>query len=239
MKKLIGFSFLVAIGFSGCAQNGFKQFYTPYSNIEKRVITEEKEAEVNGFYSFDNIEKDRQIMYENGWVPIGISHFNGGDTLGKIEDIAEVAKENKSVKVLAYSKNLGQQNYGSLSTNLGYGMTYSAPIVVNRMEYLADYYKKAKQYRCGCRDIPLTIEQKQLLGTNKGVAIKSLVKNQPGFNADILVGDIVLKINDIGILDSEHFGKTIEQLDGQEVVFTINRNGQIITKNVKLNSIKD
>ena len=44
-------------------------------------------------------------------------------------------------------------------------------------------------------DATKTLEQKQEIESNKGVIIKRVEKGSPAFNADILEGDIIKKIN--------------------------------------------
>lgn len=239
MIKQIGSIIFVAFIFSGCVQqNAFKTYYKPFNNQEHVAKVENnQDVDVKGFFNYDAIENDRKTMSENGWISIGVSSFYGGDNFGKLEDVAAVAKENNATKVIAYQKSLGQVNAGSVSTYVGYGVSINQPVIVNKMEYLADYYKKAKPSICGCRVDNLTTQQKQSIGTNKGVVIKSLIINSAGYNADLLEGDIIQKVDDSVIGRLEDFTNTIKQNNGKEVVFTIYRNSQLLTKNVKLNKV--
>lgn len=62
----------------GCAQNGYKQFYTPY--LDARTLENVETLPDGGspeLISTDNFDRDVQILRSKRYVPIGHSHFNG------------------------------------------------------------------------------------------------------------------------------------------------------------------
>ena len=82
---------------------------------------------------------------------------------------------------------------------------------------------------------PLTDEQRQKLQSNKGLQIIAVVKNTPAFFADILRGDILRSIGERDTYDFDTFQDAIRESQGKSVKVVIYRNGQELTKDVKLN----
>jgi len=71
--------------------------------------------------------------------------------------------------------------------------------------------------------------------SNKGILIQVVIKNTPAFYADILNGDVVLKIGNIELFDVKTAQDAIAEYAGKEVQIEIWRNGNNINKNVKFN----
>ncbi|MEZ5507208.1 MAG: PDZ domain-containing protein, partial [Gammaproteobacteria bacterium] len=79
-------------------------------------------------------------------------------------------------------------------------------------------------------------EERNSLQTNSGVYITIVVNETPAFYSDILVGDIIVKIDGNPIHGSQAASDIFGTKQGQEIVLSIYRNGQILEKKVKLDT---
>ncbi len=64
------------------------------------------------------------------------------------------------------------------------------------------------------------------IGSNHGVVVNVVVKGSPAFNADIMRGDIITRINDGVVADGQSFGEILGRYAGQEIVLQTFRDGQ-------------
>jgi C-terminal processing protease CtpA/Prc len=82
----------------------------------------------------------------------------------------------------------------------------------------------------------LTVEVRVRIGirSNKGIRIQQVVNDTPAFEADILVGDIVLGVNGRGVSAGEPFQQRLQNTAGQRLELAIIRNGESLTKIVQL-----
>jgi S1-C subfamily serine protease len=81
----------------------------------------------------------------------------------------------------------------------------------------------------------LTDDLRKEIGSNRGVVVNVVVKGSPAFNADIMHGDIITKINDEVVSDVQSFGATVGRYAGQEVVLQTYREGRERQVPVRLN----
>lgn len=81
----------------------------------------------------------------------------------------------------------------------------------------------------------LTAELRREVESNKGVYIFAVVKNSPAFNADLLTGDILRKINNIEVIDEIQFAELVFNNRGQQIDLEIFRNGKTLVKQIQLN----
>ena len=133
--------------------------------------------------------------------------------------------------------------YGSGGTATAYGTstttTYGTqtdfiPMHVDRFDYLAVYFVKMK-VRLGAFVHDLSPEQRQELQSNHGVAIVSIVNGSPAFEADILVGDVILTMDGKPMAGSADYSATLDAKAGRRVDLTLYRHGTIVAKSVTLN----
>ena len=135
----------------------------------------------------------------------------------------------------AYGSNGSVTAYGSGTTTTYGTKTDYIPITVNRSDYGASYFVK-RTFRFGASISELNNAQRQLIESNKGVAVELVVDNTPAFNADVLPGDIILSINNKIVLNSEWFLDRINESGGQEIKLQIYRNGKKVDKLITLNN---
>jgi S1-C subfamily serine protease len=81
----------------------------------------------------------------------------------------------------------------------------------------------------------LTDELRKKVESNKGVYIIAVIKGSPAFNADLLKGDIIRKLNNIEIIDKNHLINLIAENKEQRIELEIFRNEKTIIKQVQLN----
>lgn len=92
MKKICLFFLVLLI--QGCAQSGYKTFYSPY--VDVKTLTEVElllEGEEPKVFGSDNFKRDTAILRSRNYIPIGYSSFNGG-----YEDTTNAKNQAKFVK---------------------------------------------------------------------------------------------------------------------------------------------
>jgi membrane-associated protease RseP (regulator of RpoE activity) len=283
MKK--AFVLLPLLLFLGGCGNPCSTFYTDFTggksvleNPDVIIPTGEPKL-IQG----SNIEKDIKRMLEDGYLFLGKSEFEEGESYqyayqyilqhrdsvnvwGKkyitSHDAFIHAKKIHADTVIVYSQyahtvsgsmpmtvpNMqtsydsgtiygsggGFANYSGSSTTYGSTTTY-IPYQIRRYDYLATYWVKIKPPRLGIYFEDLTDELRKKIESNKGVYITVVIKDSPAFNADLLSGDVIRKLNDTEVIDRTHFGKLLAENKGQQITLEIFRNDKTIIKQLQLN----
>lgn len=125
--------------------------------------------------------------------------------------------------------------YGS-STTTAYGtQTNYLPMTVNRFDYEALYFIKRTHWVFGAFFRDLNDAERKTIQSNRGACITSVVDGTPAFKADVLIGDIVVATDGSPVYGEQGLSDVLNQKDGQNVVFTIVRDGHTISKSVRLN----
>jgi len=129
----------------------------------------------------------------------------------------------------------GRGSYSGNSTSTIYGTkTTFIPFSQNRYACFAIYWIKMKKSVFGAIAIDLTSEQREKIGTNKGVFVRAVVNDSPAFNADIFKGDIITKVNDEDVFGSNSLNDITYKNIGKKVTLTIIRNDKTLTKEIQL-----
>jgi hypothetical protein len=150
-----------------------------------------------------------------------------------------VSTVNASGTVNAYgSGGYATGNYnstGTITTPGGYS-TYAIPYSVNRNTFYASYWvrRDVTKIQLGVQYVPLGDELRRKLERNSGVVIAIVVRGTPAFNANILEGDVVLRLNGADVVDAPGFTSQLVQLAGQTVTLDIIRGDQPRTISVAL-----
>lgn len=260
MKNFIILLFMLIV--FGCAVNPYYQFYNDQTNgadlaTLPNVILTDKEPKI---FKGNNIDSDFQNMCENGFLSIGYSSFNAGQ-IGSDKAISH-AKNIKAEVVIVYSEytntvsgsipltlpntetsttttsgNLwGVGSYDEISTTTtNKSETYNIPYNVNRYDYFASFWVKTKELTFGVHFRDLKTDERRLIGSNKGVVITAVVNNSPAFMADILANDVIKQIGDFEIINFDSCPKAIQKYKGKSVKIILWREGELISKEVKLN----
>jgi PDZ domain len=121
-------------------------------------------------------------------------------------------------------------------TTPGGSTTYQMPYQFDRNNYDATFWVKrdTSKIMLGINPGPLTDAQRHELQRNSGIVAAVVVNGTPAFQANILEGDILLKINDEDLIEPATMVAQTEKYAGQTVTFQILRDGQPKTIRVTL-----
>lgn len=251
-KVLILFIFLTL---SACA-NPYSQYYQSQvyvGDYENLLVPYAGEPEIS---MGRTPEEDASWMQENGYLMIGSSSFNAGGV--SQESVITHAKNIGAERVVLYqdfshrvsgsipltlpdtqtayhsgtvSSNGISGTYYGTSTTYGTTTTY-IPYTVNRYDYGATYWSKIKRGGLGVFLEELTSEQKRVIGSNKGAAIITIVKNSAAYEADIIPGDVLKKVGNVDVYDVLSAVAALRKHLNKKVVIKILREGTELTKEV-------
>jgi hypothetical protein len=132
----------------------------------------------------------------------------------------------------------GTGNYYGTSTTTSPG-TYSTqviPVTVHRYQYEAGFFRRMPPTILGVLPQPLPSEIRQQLERNTGVCAWVVRNGSPAFNANILEGDVILKMNGEDVMSDAGLMEKNMKFAGQKVEVEIWRNGQFKTISVQLNN---
>jgi membrane-associated protease RseP (regulator of RpoE activity) len=123
--------------------------------------------------------------------------------------------------------------YGSsTTTTYGTSTTY-VPVTVQRSAYAAGYFIK-KHYVFGAMFRDLNDAERQQYQTNRGAYVSTVIDGSPAYNADILPGDVILRVNGQTINGQAGLIDSINAVRGQTVEVTVVRQGQTVSKRVSI-----
>jgi hypothetical protein len=113
-------------------------------------------------------------------------------------------------------------------TTPGGTTTYQMPYQFDRNNYDATFWVKRDTSKIilGINPGPLSDTQKRDLQRNSGIVAAVVVNGTPAFQANILEGDILLKVNDEDFVEPATMVAQMEKYAGQKVTFQIVRDGQ-------------
>ncbi|MFZ0827073.1 MAG: PDZ domain-containing protein [Verrucomicrobiia bacterium] len=110
-------------------------------------------------------------------------------------------------------------------------------VTTDRYLYLAGFFRKMKTPVLGTIPVPLPSEIRQQLERNTGVFVEVVKNDTPAFNANILEGDVILKMNGEDVESVSDFNHKCLLCAGQMINLQIWRNGQFKTISVQLNNL--
>jgi predicted small secreted protein len=132
----------------------------------------------------------------------------------------------------------GTGNYYGTSTTTSPGSfsTQVVPVTVQRYQYEAGFFRKMKAPIFGVLPQPLPSEIRQQLQRNTGLYVWVVESGSPAFKANILEGDVILKMNGEDVLSLPDLIEKNIKFAGQKVDVEIWRNGEFKTIPVQLNN---
>ena len=127
-------------------------------------------------------------------------------------------------------------NYSGTTTTVlpGGSSIYNIPITVHSFSFMATYWNKVKNMHMGAMVVNLPDDIRHKLNRNKGVIVTLVANSSPAFNANILDGDVLTKINGQEISDVEDYSSKIKQFQNQNVVVEFMRGTSINSVRVAL-----
>jgi serine protease Do len=139
--------------------------------------------------------------------------------------------------------NYGTSAYGtanttgnSTTTTPGTYSTHVVPITVHRYGHSAIYMRKAKAAILGTNVANLPDDIRRTLKRNTGVLVQVVVDDTPAFRANVVPGDILIRIDDTSIDSSEDFMQKLPLFASKDCVLTVLREGNEVKIPVKLNA---
>jgi serine protease Do len=233
---------LISILLVGCAVNDYKKFYYPVnfpqeykSNLVYLKANEEPQL-IKGNY--DDAQKQTLLAYTKGYSQIGYSSFNH---VWKDESLAiKHAKNIGATKVWVASKYTDSQTtstpliiptFGSIG-NIQTTGTAVVPIqgTNRRYDQGAFYFvKDNNKVRFGYQARNLTPEERSSIGQNGGMYILAVKDGHPAFKGNLLVSDIIIKVDDYTVSTYENYHNEYKpNPDNLNSTITVIRNDEIV-----------
>lgn len=125
----------------------------------------------------------------------------------------------------------GNEAYGVIE---GEYETRFVPKTVEVYDHRASFWKMADQPVLGVLGSNLDEVQSKASGSNRGVAVRVVVRNSPAFDADIFRGDIIQQIGTHEVVGTYDLFEKVHALSGTEAGLKIWRDGKIVLKTVAL-----
>jgi hypothetical protein len=115
--------------------------------------------------------------------------------------------------------------------------TYAMPYSVSRNDTVATFWARQdpRSIRLGVMYASLPDDLRAKLQRNTGVVATGISKGSPAFAANILKGDVILKIGGEDVIDREGFAEQLRRFAGQGVDLSILRGDTTKTIHVTLN----
>jgi membrane-associated protease RseP (regulator of RpoE activity) len=247
----------------GCGVNQFDEFYKPnfsqesakavdykflVKGEEPRIITTTPETVKNDILRFK----------ERGFAALGSASFKGDRLKAPDENIIEHAKKVGATTVLVMvthegvrsgttttmeSRNINTSYLGTYGQGVGSAVsTYYVPKTTSysyeQMNYVAHFLvKSTKKGKFGIGISNLTDELKKKFKRNTGVLILGVTDDSPAFYANLLRGDVILKIDGVEARSASEGSKIIEAIspNAKSSTLTIFRDGKEMDIVVKFN----
>ena len=195
-----------------------------------------------GFSKFDGPDQDLNLALSE-------AKSVGADRVLVQKTYARTLTETVTVTDLPPSQTVTTQENTSISGDRGTRQintqsevtTFPGPVTsyvpeqVDYYEYSATFWRKLDKPLFGAfvQDIPDDLKQK--LQTNHGLLVKNIVVDSPVSAADILKGDIILKIDGSPAPSAKKFYEGLAGKAGQSINLSILRDDNTFEKKVTLN----
>lgn len=133
-----------------------------------------------------------------------------------------------------YGPNGSVTAYGSGTTTTYGTSTNYIPVTINRSDYSAIYFVK-QRFNLGLFSRDLNDVERKGLQTNRGAIVFVVVDGTPAFNADVLVGDMVVSVDGIAVSGQQELNRLLEERRGRMIALDLVRGGARIEKQIQLN----
>jgi len=222
IKVLILFTIIL----SSCTT--FSSFYDPWHDVnELNYVITLKEGEepkiINS--SSNNFDNDFFEILSNNYICIGTTSFNGPDQ-NIVSDIKKQCRENKATLAL-YSS-----SYTGTSSGIYTSGYYVSSYNVRRYDYGVYYFvQRAYMPIFGWFLSDLNNDDRRIYQRNTGAIVYVVLKNTSIFYANIVKGDIIIRINEHQIRNLDDYLSIYNNYDNGdeiEIEFVRNNRNQII-----------
>jgi hypothetical protein len=216
------------------APSAFSEYYSDMTggvDISTYPVIELSRAEPKIDLRTDPVQ-DIQRMLENGYVLVGYSSFNAGNT-DERDALSQARKVGASV-VLTYARYTDTATGAIPLTRADSRADAYGENTIRRSDYLATYWVKLKPPVFGTRLDDLTPERRKELGSDAGMMVQAVIKKSPAFNAGIQKGDILHRIGLVEISDNKAYKDALKIYYGELANVVIYRNRQKMEKRIQL-----
>lgn len=237
MRRLVGLVVLLLL--AGCA-NPFEQAFreTGAGLKSDRVVynAEPIRALRGSDISPPGQVSDVRALFTEGYQPIGVAGF-----VGSRPDVEAAVAQGRKVGasvVVFYSRYQGTLTGTTLVstpmtiTHVGHrGHVYTTtvyttqqvPYAIDRFDLVAGYFARSKDYGVGLMLAPPSPEEQKAFGTDKGQVVRAVRRDSTAWQADIVPGDLVLKIDGQTVDGAPEDGSLFAPLAGRDVTLTVRR----------------
>ena len=170
--------------------NSFERFYQPVPSPP--TIASEEAPQL--YISSGETMRDVNALWGRGFAAVGLSSFNGPPK-SDAEALA-FAKKLGARWVIRASAHTGTRT-GALATPF-LGGAIVTPLVTERFDQQALFFKPIIHKGMGVLIGELTDQQKQEIGSNRGLMVRAIREGSPAYQADLLPGDLLLTIDGKG-----------------------------------------
>ncbi|MDR0908565.1 MAG: PDZ domain-containing protein [Spirochaetaceae bacterium] len=234
MKKLVLLPILLfLLSIVGCATFSPGEFYDSWTdahNIDGVLLLQEG-AEPT-IRSSSDITNDFYEIRSNHYICIGDTSWNGpeADYSELMYAIKQQCLQNGAT-LAVYNKSYTDTRSG-ISSYRGNVYSYN----IRRYDYSVYYFVRFTYIlKLGISFQDLTNETRQRVGRNTGVFVNIVYKDTSAYAANIVMGDVIIKINDTSINNSDDLYNFLGNAnDGDLVKIDILRNGDIRTIELNL-----
>ncbi|MGQ0442634.1 MAG: PDZ domain-containing protein, partial [Methylophilaceae bacterium] len=221
------------------AENLFEKHYKEQNagNLQSLQANPQTAMYVSNHKDEDNIS-----MLENGYDLMGSSGFEAGDV--KPELALQHAKSIKADTVLVYTKYASKQTSLSNIEAIKPAAKTTGEIdekdlkqAEEKYKYYASYWAKLPMPLLGVHIIKLKpVNADGTADAENGLKVLAVIKDSPAAKANLLRGDVLLKMGSIELEKPETLSLVARQYQGKTVEIAYERNGQPAVTTANLNS---
>lgn len=258
MWTLLGVGALLSA--AGCA-NGYREFYTPAADVRPEAISSIRVSAPPPIPAIERaLFSDRDALMakyrKRGYLVIGESSFNTGERVSDDQALKQgqaVGADLVLIFLPQYTRSVTSSKplttptmntsyttgpgglvppYSNATTGAyGRNTTY-VPFTADHYDYGAIYFVK-RRLRIGAFVRNLNELERQLLQTNQGVVVMTIVNDSPAYKADILPGDMITAMDGERVTNHEGFTRMAAERKGRMIIFSLVRQGRVIEKSLQ------
>ena len=229
------------------AENLYEKNYIKQNNANLVSLEAKPDSKM---YMSNHKEDDNVPMLENGYDLMGFSAFDAGDV--PPADALNHAKAIHADTVLVYVK-YGSEKIASskIAALKAAGKKNSAGVTEisekdlqangTQYRYYASYWAKLPTPLLGVHIIKLKPaatgddEEDAKVKPDNGLKLLAVIKGSPAATANLLRGDVLMKIGDITLEKPEALYEAVKKYQGQSVAIAYERNGEPAVTTATLN----
>ena len=214
---------------------------SPFGDLEKIIAGYSKRGYVvigeSSFNSGENVSEDHALKQGAAvgadLVLVFVPQYTGSVTSSMPLTTPTTSTSYTTSSANAYGPGGQATAFGNASTTTYGSTTTYIPITVNRSDYGAIYFVKGR-FRVGAFVRNLNDLERQLLQTNQGVVVTTIVDDSPAYKADILAGDMIVAMDGERVSNQESFTRMASARAGRLINLSLIRNGKPIEKSMQV-----